>query len=117
MKSAKIVIVMSLVLMAALVVLVACTGANAETEKVEIKHYPACGEVVEINKEDDKVLVEDFNGNLWAFEDVEDWMKGDICAMIMSDEYLRRCNYSSKILWIQLLRAETPLKNFFLFFF
>lgn len=52
----------------------------------EIKQYPTCGTVVEINKENDEVVVEDFNGNLWAFEGCEDWAEGDICAMIMSDE-------------------------------
>ena len=87
MKSAKIVIVLTLVLMVALVGLVACTKQKpVETEKIEFRHYPACGEVVEINRENGKVVVEDFNGNLWAFEGGEDWMEGDICAMIMSDE-------------------------------
>ena len=87
MKSAKIVIVLTLVLMVALVGLVACTEQKTvEAEKVEFHHYPACGEVVEINRENGKVVVEDFNGNLWAFEGCEDWMEGDICAMIMSDE-------------------------------
>ena len=84
MKSAKIVIVATLVLMVALV---ACTEQKPiETAKIEFNHYPACGEVVEVNRENGKVVVEDFNGNLWAFEGTEDWMEGDICAMIMSDE-------------------------------
>jgi len=87
MKSAKIVIVATLVLMVALVALVACTEQKPiETAKIEFNHYPACGEVVEVNRENGEVVVEDFNGNLWAFEGCEDWMEGDICAMIMSDE-------------------------------
>ena len=86
MKNAKIVIAVSLVLMVIFTCLVACADANAETETLEIKHYPSCGTVVEINCENGEVVVEDFNGNLWAFEGSEDWLEGDICAMIMSDE-------------------------------
>ena len=82
-----IVMVMVIVLQLAMVICVGCTEQKPiETEKIEFRHYPACGEVVEINRENGKVVVEDFNGNLWAFEGTEDWMEGDICAMIMSDE-------------------------------
>lgn len=35
-----------------------------------------------------KVTVKDFNGNLWTFTDnTEDWYKGDICSLIMHDNY------------------------------
>lgn len=47
--------------------------------------YPLSTVVVELNEENDIVTVEDFNGNLWEFEGVEDWEVGDICAMIMRD--------------------------------
>ena len=49
------------------------------------EEYPTCGIVVEINEEENLVFVEDFNGNVWAFEGIEDWFIGDICAMIMDD--------------------------------
>ena len=86
MKNVKIVITVSLVLMVIFTCFVACFDANAETEALEIRHYPSCGMVVEINRENGEVIVKDFNGNLWAFEGNEDWLEGDICAMIMSDE-------------------------------
>lgn len=47
--------------------------------------YPACGIVVEIDEENDLVMVEDFNGDIWIFEGIEDWFIGDICAMMMDD--------------------------------
>ena len=56
------------------------------TPPPKTEHYPLCGTVVEINRENGKVMVEDFNGNLWTFEGCEDWLEGDICAMIISDE-------------------------------
>mgnify|MGYP004539676383 CR=1 FL=1 len=35
-----------------------------------------------------EVTVKDFNGNLWTFTDnTEDWIKGDICSLIMHDNY------------------------------
>lgn len=35
-----------------------------------------------------EVTTKDFNGNLWTFIDnTEDWYKGDICSLIMHDNY------------------------------
>ena len=35
-----------------------------------------------------EVTTRDFNGNLWVFTDnTEDWNKGDICSLIMHDNY------------------------------
>ena len=35
-----------------------------------------------------EVTTRDFNGNLWTFTDnTEDWIKGDICSLIMHDNY------------------------------
>lgn len=47
--------------------------------------YPLSTIVVSIDKGNDLVIVEDFNGNLWSFKGTEDWQKGDICSLIMSD--------------------------------
>ena len=30
-------------------------------------------------------MIEDFNGNIWIFEGIEDWFIGDICAMMMDN--------------------------------
>ena len=35
-----------------------------------------------------EITAKDFNGNLWTFTDnSEDWYKGDICSLIMHDNY------------------------------
>lgn len=35
-----------------------------------------------------EITTKDFNGNLWTFTDnSEDWIKGDICSLIMHDNY------------------------------
>lgn len=45
--------------------------------------YPLSTTVTQINN--DTVTVEDSNGNLWSFNDAEDWEVGDGCALIMHD--------------------------------
>lgn len=47
--------------------------------------YPASMIVVEVNQDTDMVTLQDFNGFLWQFEGVEDWVVNDICACIMND--------------------------------
>lgn len=47
--------------------------------------YALVGEIVEIDRSNDMVAVQDYNGNMWAFTGTEDWMVGDTCAMVMSD--------------------------------
>lgn len=56
----------------------------AETRPVE-NFYPLATVVVEADAEKDVVTLEDGTGNLWAFEGVEDWELGDVCACIMGD--------------------------------
>ena len=45
--------------------------------------YPSCGIVTEI--EGDVVIYTESNGNSFSFLGAEDWMVGDIVAVIMSD--------------------------------
>jgi hypothetical protein len=63
-----------LVLMCALI----CSTASAAV-------YPAVGVVFELDRENDLVVFEDCTGNLWAMEGIEDWMVGDIGALLMND--------------------------------
>lgn len=88
MKFVKVMFPVMLVLFVVIILFCACKDAanTPINSKIEIKQYPTCGTVTEINRENGKVVVKDFNGNLWAFEGSEDWIEGDICAMIMSDE-------------------------------
>lgn len=47
--------------------------------------YPMTGIVRELDEADDAVVVEDINGNRWAFLGIEDWEIGDIASIIMND--------------------------------
>ena len=56
-----------------------CANACATYEEL----YAKSTVVVELDYENDIVIVEDFNGNLWEFVGCEDWLIGDVCAMVM----------------------------------
>ena len=53
------------------------------TAMLDSRYYPQAGWVSELNESEDIVTVTWFNGNQFQFCGVEDWDKGDICAMIM----------------------------------
>ena len=56
----------------------------ADTKPTETL-YPMTTKVVELDRENDVVTCEDFNGFLWQFDGCEDLQEGDICSMIMND--------------------------------
>lgn len=60
----------------------AYTGENT-APRPEI--YPDAMVVDEIDKENDIVYIKTCAGNIYSFYGVEDWMVGDIVAVIMSD--------------------------------
>jgi len=47
--------------------------------------YALTTEVVELDRENDIVVCEDFNGNLWEFYGCEDWQIDDIASLLMND--------------------------------
>lgn len=49
------------------------------------EQYPTTGIVTEIYYDTDQVVIMDFNGFLYTFYGVEDWMIGDVCSCIMDD--------------------------------
>lgn len=59
-----------------------CLAVMLQSRPVE-NFYPLA--TVVIDAENDIVTLEDGSGNLWAFEGVEDWERGDVCACIMGD--------------------------------
>ena len=61
-----------------LVMLMVSGMANAEM-------YPQVMLIVEADREEDIIILEDFNGNQWVWEGVEDWMVGDVVAVLMDD--------------------------------
>ncbi len=64
------------VVLAVAVMMGAC--ACAET-------YAMTTVVVSLDYDTDTVEVEDFNGNVWAFDGCEDWQLMDVCALSMDD--------------------------------
>lgn len=47
--------------------------------------YPAVGVVTDLDYENDLVIFEDCNQDLWVIEGIEDWFIGDIGALLMDD--------------------------------
>ena len=47
--------------------------------------YPAVGVVTDLDYENDLVIFEDCNQDLWIFEGIEAWDIGDIGALLMDD--------------------------------
>lgn len=49
------------------------------------EEYPLSTVVCGVDIDNDIVGLEDFNGNVWEINGVEDFMEGDVVALIMSD--------------------------------
>lgn len=49
------------------------------------EQYPTTMIVNELDYDENIVICIDFNGNEWAFEEIEDWCIGDIASMIMDN--------------------------------
>ena len=47
--------------------------------------YPNLTKIVEIDRINHVVTCVDFNGNLWEFEEDDDWCVGDYCNLLMDD--------------------------------
>lgn len=47
--------------------------------------YPETAIVIDVNETEDCVIVECGNGNLFQFYGAEDFIEGDVCSMLMSD--------------------------------
>lgn len=85
-----------------IVVLVGCViGLVNIGKKPEVKQYPTCGIIVENDERSETVTVEDFNGNHWQFNGVEDWLVGDIVSMIMSDNGTPDSIYDDEIVMVK----------------
>ena len=52
-------------------------------KKNPTNYYALTTTVTALETETDTVVVEDANGNEWAFYGIEDWRLGDICSMLM----------------------------------
>lgn len=61
-----------------------CAGSTEAIPASSEQTYALMCEVVELDAANDTVTVEDYNGNLWAFVGVDDWVEGDACGMVMN---------------------------------
>lgn len=48
--------------------------------------YAKTARIVELDRENDVVVIEDNNGFLWEFTGCEDWEIGDSCACVMNSK-------------------------------
>lgn len=55
------------------------------TWKFDSKNYAQTAVVMDVNRDDDVVVCEDYNGNTWEFYGTEDWIVGDCVSLIMND--------------------------------
>ncbi len=57
---------------------------------ISLKHnenlYGLTTIVFDVSYSTDTVTVKDFNGNLWQFDGVEDWVENDICTLVMDSK-------------------------------
>lgn len=78
----KKIIAMVLVVILTLMMVQVATACN---EQPEVNRYALTTKVVEFDFDEDAVICEDCNGNLWAFYGIEDWDIGDCASLVMND--------------------------------
>ena len=62
----------------ALLMMMGCAMAE------ECPYYADVWVVYEVDYETDTVWCMDFVGNVWSFSECEDWMPGDLCAVMLN---------------------------------
>lgn len=64
-----------------------CTALSASAAEKPAEDpadlFPATAVVIDCNRRDDIVTVEDAGGNLWQFAGIEDYEPGDLVSMIL----------------------------------
>ena len=45
--------------------------------------YALTAQVIAVDRPNDLVYAEDFNGMIWSFYGCEDWLAGDCCSLLM----------------------------------
>lgn len=73
------------------IVVAICVGiicfhiADVHDRTPHTSQYPMTTVVVDVSEPNDTVTCRDFNGNLWQFSGVEDWVVGDVASLLMDD--------------------------------
>ena len=105
MKALKTVLVI-MVIMSICIVANASLWTTVGANDIMSHVYPLSGIVVAVIPENDIIVIQDYNGNMWEWSGIEDWYEGDIAAMIMYDNYTESI-YDDEIIdimysgWIQ----------------
>ena len=69
-----------------IIVAIASTSCMKNNAQLSVANpYPHAAVVVEVDDVGDCVHASDYNGEVWMFYGAEDWMIGDIAAMIIDD--------------------------------
>ena len=69
-----------------IIVAIASTSCLKNDAQLSVDNlYPHAAVVVEVDDVGDCVYASDCNGEVWMFYGAEDWMIGDIAAMIIDD--------------------------------
>lgn len=69
-----------------IIVAIASTSCTKNDAQLSVDNlYPHAAVVVEVDDVGDCVYASDYNDEIWMFYGAEDWMVGDIAAMIIDD--------------------------------
>lgn len=49
--------------------------------------YANLTKVVDVDRDAHIVTCEDYNGNMWEFEEEDEWHEGDLCNLVMFDNF------------------------------
>ena len=75
--------------------------SSVAAKKVKINYYPDTMVVIQINEKKGKIKLTDFNGNTWTLKGIDDWSKGDIISVLMSDNGTPKTIKDDKIIKIK----------------
>lgn len=77
------------ILLVGLTIITMAVSANASAVHLvsDYKEYSAVMKVRKIDLDEDTVYVENWAGYVYSFYGVDDWMEGDYCSLIMSNNY------------------------------
>ena len=64
----------------------------------EVRIYPITAICTEVNQKENTVVFTDFNGEAWKIEECECWKKGDVVAMLISNNATPNNIYDDVIL-------------------
>lgn len=69
-----------------IIVAIASTSCMKNDAQLSVDNlYPHAAVVVEVDDVGDRVYVSDYNGEVWMFYGSEDWLVGDIAAMVIDN--------------------------------